>query len=91
MNYLKREIDSILKEWIEKRRGESIVNKVLLIMGLRQVGKTESIRNALDRFVPEGAYNRIDIDFERDPSLSDAFDGFLSPKDVLQKISIVPA
>ncbi len=62
--YIVREIDSALIDWKNSKEA-----KPLLIRGVRQCGKTSSIRNLgkdFDVF--------IEINFERDPSFSELFE-----------------
>ncbi|MCR4676015.1 MAG: AAA family ATPase, partial [Sphaerochaetaceae bacterium] len=62
--YIVREIDSALTEWKNSREA-----KPLLVRGVRQCGKTSSIRNL-------GKEYRvfIEINFEKDPSFSELFE-----------------
>ncbi|MCR5760407.1 MAG: AAA family ATPase [Sphaerochaetaceae bacterium] len=62
--YIVREIDSALADWKNSKEA-----KPLLVRGVRQCGKTSSIRNL-------GKEYRvfIEINFERDPSFSELFE-----------------
>jgi len=62
--YITREIDKDLLEW-----GKSSEIKPLLIRGIRQCGKTSSVRNLGKSFS-----SFIEINFEKEPSFSNIFD-----------------
>ena len=61
--YIIREIDKDLLEWKESNE-----RKPLLVRGVRQCGKTSSIRNMGKTFK-----SFIEINFEKDPSFSGLF------------------
>lgn len=76
--YLKRKIDKEISEW-KKRENHS----PLLIVGMRQCGKTCSIRE----FAKNNYENPIYINFWNDPSYKDAFD-VLNVDEIIKKLSL---
>ena len=63
--YLKRTIDSYLKEWADDSE-----HKPLLLRGARQIGKTTAVRHLAESFE-----SFIEINFEKTPALGRIFEG----------------
>ena len=63
--YLKRTIDSHLKEWADDSE-----HKPLLLRGARQIGKTTAVRHLAECFE-----SFIEINFEKTPALGRIFEG----------------
>lgn len=78
MIYLKRKVDSFLKEW--KRDAE---RKPLIIKGSRQVGKTESIR----KFGEENYAHVIEINFVEEPKYKMIIEDGYKAEDIIKNIS----
>ena len=75
---LEREINSQLLRW-----REYIHHNALLVKGVRQVGKTTSIRH----FARSYCEHFIEINFEKTPTARQAFDGNLDARTVLVNLS----
>ena len=78
MACLKRKIDNFLKEWKSNKD-----KKPLIVKGARQVGKTESIRN----FVNKNYKNVIEINFVEEPKYKRITEDGYSAKDIIKNIS----
>lgn len=76
--YIVREIDKDLLEW-----GKTSTAKPLLIRGVRQCGKTSSIRNLGTTFK-----TFIEINFEKDSSFSNIFDNDFDTKRICAEIEL---
>ncbi|NLC73997.1 MAG: AAA family ATPase [Clostridiales bacterium] len=63
---LKRKFYQTLMMWKNAKDG-----KCLLVKGARQVGKTTLI----ERFAKDNYENFVELDFRKDPSLTDLFSG----------------
>lgn len=77
---MKRFIEEKLLEW---KNNES--RKPLLINGIRQVGKTWSVKNFGENHFADFIY----INFDRDPRFSDIFNKSKEPKKILFELSIL--
>jgi Predicted ATPase (AAA+ superfamily) len=73
-----RKIDEVLRNWKEQKD-----RKVLLVRGARQVGKTFSIREFGKTFK-----HFVEINCERDPEVSNFFEGSLDPGRICPKLAI---
>lgn len=76
--YIIREIDRTLTEW--KTQGD---RKPLLLRGVRQCGKTSSVRNLAVSFE-----HYAEINFEKQHSLSRLFEGDLNISSIIAKLEI---
>lgn len=77
--YINRKVDSELEKWkVDSRR------KPLLVRGVRQVGKTKTIREFGKKFD-----NFIEINFEESPRLKTLFSDELSPATICENISAI--
>lgn len=77
--YIPRAIDAELRKWKEDAR-----HKPLLIRGARQVGKSSAVRN-LGR-----SFNYfIEVNLEKNKSLSKVFEGDLSPQRICRDLSAI--
>ena len=76
--YINREIDTRLREWETEP-----ARKPLLLRGVRQCGKTSSIRSLSESFE-----YYAEINFEKQPSLSRLFDGDLNISGIVAKLEI---
>ncbi len=74
---MKRQIDSVLKEWKQSK-----TRKPLLIFGARQVGKTYALLN----FGKTSFDNYVHIDFPKDASASSIFEKSLDPSKIISTI-----
>ena len=77
---LERKIENELAEW--KSRSDKMS---LLLGGARQVGKTYSVR----RFGKANYTNVVELNFEKNPTYRQAFEGSLEVDDILARISLV--
>lgn len=75
-----RNIDEKLKAWFESPR-----RKPLILRGARQVGKTFSVR----AFARKHGLQLVEINFEKKPAASKAFEGDLSPSKVIAQLEIL--
>lgn len=84
--YLKRLIDSYLKEWADRP-----VHKPVLLRGARQVGKSTAVRHLGESFD-----NMVEINFERQPEFMSLFkdnldvNRIVSQMEALSGLSITP-
>lgn len=77
--YLKRKIDNLLDEWFAKK------DKLpALVVGIRQCGKTESIRELAKRH----NLNLIEMNFWTHPELCEIFNGALDTHTIISNISL---
>ena len=76
---LRRKITDFLVQWKNTKK-----NECLLLKGARQVGKTFSVRE----FGHEYYKNFIEINFEKEPGLKDAFDGNLDVPNLIREITL---
>ena len=77
--YLKRKIDEYLQEWKNDEK-----HLPLLVVGIRQCGKTESIKN----FGQNNYKNVLYLNFWDDHQLCDDFNGELSVKNIINILSL---
>lgn len=77
--YLKRKIDSLLDEWLKKDH-----KSPALIVGVRQCGKTESIKE----FAKRNHLNLIEINFWNNPEFCKDFNGKLDVDSIVSNISL---
>ena len=76
--YIIREIDSTLTAWKNQEN-----RKPLLLRGVRQCGKTSSVR-----YLSESFEHYAEINFEKQPSLSRLFEGDLNIPGMIAKLEI---
>lgn len=77
--YFRRKMDSILDDWLKKE------NKLpALIMGIRQCGKTETIRE----FAKRNNLKLIECNFWNHPELKKVFEGNLEVKNLISNLSL---
>ena len=74
--YIKRKIDSALEDWKNDSR-----HKPLLLRGARQTGKTTAVRH-----LAEGFDSYIEINFEKNRKIHEAFAGDLDVKTIVSLI-----
>jgi len=77
--YLKRNIDDELLLWKNDKK-----HKVLLLRGARQVGKSCSVRNLAEKFD-----FFIEVNFEKDRSVHELFNGNFNIKNIIEKIGVL--
>ena len=77
MKYLKRQIDKELETW-----KTSVEHKPLLVRGARQVGKSSAIRHLGESF----SYF-LEVNFERDKTVKEFFDGDLDVKVISEQLA----
>lgn len=77
---MKRVLLEKLIAWKEQK-----ARKPLLIDGARQTGKTFLLQELFGQTFP----NRLRLDFLENPTLKEAFDGSLSPDDILMNIELL--
>ena len=77
--YFARNIDLHLSEWKNDPN-----HKPLLLRGARQVGKSSAVRNLSKSFE-----YFVEVNFERNPDLSELFKGTLNPKEISSKLSVI--
>lgn len=77
--YFKRKIDSILDKWITKNN-----RMPLLLIGIRQCGKTESIRELAKRH----NLNLIEINFWNNSDYINDFNGNLDVDTIISNLSL---
>ena len=77
--YFRRKMDSILDDWLKKE------NKLpALIMGIRQCGKTETIRE----FAKRNNLKLIECNFWNHPEFKKVFEGNLEVKNLISNLSL---
>ena len=76
--YIQREIDRTMLDW--KSQSD---RKPLLLRGVRQCGKTSSVRKLSESFA-----HYVEINFEKQPGLSRIFDGDLHIPGIISKLEI---
>lgn len=76
--YVSRNIDRALQEWSRAKK-----RKPLLLRGVRQCGKTSSVRHLAERF---SVY--AEINFEKQTGLKAIFEGDLDPKRILERLEV---
>ena len=81
INYIKRNIDSELIEWMKEKK-----HKPLLLRGARQTGKSSSVKNLAKSFP-----YFLEINFEKDGEAREIFltAGSLSPQSLCDKLSAI--
>ena len=77
---LNRKIIGALEQWCKDPAG-----KALLLKGARQVGKTTSVRE----FAKRNYTYFIEINFEKHPTIKQAFDGDLDANTIISKLSLM--
>lgn len=77
MKYLKRQIDKEFEAW-----KSSVEHKPLLVRGARQVGKSSAIRHLGESFP-----YFLEVNFERDKTVKEFFDGDLNVKFISEQLS----
>ena len=77
--YFKRKIDSRLDEWLQRNDGVPA-----LIVGIRQCGKTESIRE----FAKRNNLQLVEMNFWNDPEYRSDFNGSLDVDTLVSNISL---
>ncbi len=77
--YFKRKIDFILDDWLKEKN-----NIPLILIGIRQCGKTESVRE----FAKRHHFNLIEINFWNNPEYISDFDGKLDVETIISNISL---
>ena len=77
--YFKRKVDIYLDEWLKKKN-----KSPALIVGIRQCGKTESIK----AFATRNKLQLIEINFWNDPDFCSDFDGKLDVDNIISNISL---
>lgn len=77
---MERKIDPVLKRW-----KESESDKVLVITGCRQIGKTYSVRELGKTYA-----SFIELNLEDNPSQRELFTGDISSESILEKLSFIP-
>ncbi len=78
MKYLGRHIDKELLEWKKAKD-----HKPLLVRGARQVGKSSAIRHLGESFM-----YFLEVNFERDKTIKEFFEGDLNVKVIAERLSI---
>lgn len=78
MNYIPRDIDSVLIEWAKEPH-----RKPLLLRGVRQCGKTSAVRKLSSEYP-----NYLEINFEKQQSLHSVFAGDLDAKRILARLEL---
>ena len=76
--YIPREIDSVLKEWKRAPR-----RKPILLRGVRQCGKTQTVRHLAEQFE-----NYAEINLEKQPGIHDVFSGDIDVKQIITRLEI---
>ncbi len=77
--YLRRKIDVVLEDWYKNKN-----HSPALIVGVRQCGKTESIKH----FAYEHYKNVVYINFWENEAAKEIFDNSLEIKDIVRKIPL---
>lgn len=77
MKYLERQIDKEFEAW-----KSSVEHKPLLVRGARQVGKSSAIRHLGESFP-----YFLEVNFERDKTVKEFFDGDLNVKFISEQLS----
>ena len=77
---LERKMTSYLREWKNSKQ-----NECLLVKGARQVGKSFTIQH----FGQTEYKSYIEIDFIKNPSYRDIFDGELDAQSVYERMSLI--
>lgn len=77
--YFKRKVDAVLDEWL-KKDGKS----PLLMVGIRQCGKTETIRE----FARRNDLELVELNFWTNPEFCSDFDGSLDVDTIVSNISL---
>ena len=77
--YFKRKVDIYLDEWLKKKN-----KSPALIVGIRQCGKTESVK----AFATRNKLQLIEINFWNDPDFCSDFDGKLDVDNLISNISL---
>lgn len=78
MKYLSRRIDKELVDWKNSEE-----HKPLLVRGARQVGKSSAIRHLGESFT-----YFLEVNFERDKTVKEFFDGNLDVKAIAERLSV---
>ena len=77
--YLRRKIDCVLDNWLDAKD-----NTPLLLVGIRQCGKTESVRE----FAKRNHLELIEINFWNNPDCITDFDGNLDVETIISNINL---
>lgn len=78
MEYIKRNIDSVLLEWMADEN-----RKPLLLRGARQVGKSSSVRNLGKNFK-----SFVEVNFEKHRDVANIFKRIQDPKQICDALSL---
>lgn len=76
--YIQRDIDQVLSQWKDSPR-----RKPILLRGVRQCGKTQSIRHLGEQF-----QNYAEINLEKQPSLHAVFSGDINIKKIISILEL---
>lgn len=76
--YIPREIDSVLTEWKKNPH-----RKPILLRGIRQCGKTQTVRHLAEQFE-----NYAEINLEKQPGLHAVFSGDIDVKKIIARLEI---
>ena len=76
--YIQRDIDPVLSEWKNSSR-----RKPLLLRGVRQCGKTRTVRHLAEQFE-----NYAEINLEKQPSLHSLFSGDIDAKKIVSRLEL---
>lgn len=76
--YIQRDIDSVLTAW-----QQSQTRKPILLRGVRQCGKTSSVRSLAGLFE-----NYVEINLEKQPTVSSIFEGDIDIKKIVRQLEL---
>lgn len=76
--YIQRDVDFILTAWKQERN-----RKPILLRGVRQCGKTSSVRSLAESFE-----NYIEINFEKQPAVSSLFAGDIDINKIVRQLEL---
>jgi len=90
---MERKIENRILEWIRasSKRAETKETKTLIVVGQRQIGKTYSIRKAIEKIKPFDhgkLYSSIELNFEENPEYKEFFAKARDSETVLENIAL---
>ena len=77
---MQRKFEKILSDWKEK-----YIQKPLMVVGVRQIGKTYTI----DSFCKKNFPNYLYINLEKEENIQKIFQETIDPKEIIEQIKII--
>jgi len=88
---MERKIENKISNWIiaARQRAQNKESKALIVVGQRQVGKTYSIRNAIEKIKYNGFnFEPVELNFEENPEYQEFFAKAKDSETILENIAL---